>query len=124
MAGEGCGVVFADPDNGLIVPSAEGGVRSGKYALPSELADYYRAGASVIYYQHQARRRDGFYTEQHLRLLESAFPGAAGLGLKFCTMSRRYYFFAMQPAHEARLRACVCRMLQTPWQRHFRLVLA
>ena len=36
---KGCDLVFADPDNGLIVPSAEDGPKSSKYVLPSELKD-------------------------------------------------------------------------------------
>lgn len=118
-----CSVIFADPDNGLIVPSAEGSGKSNKFVLPFELADYYRSGASVIYYQHKARRPDPFYTEQHRQLLRSgAFPGADGFGLKFRTTSLRYYFFAVQPAHRERLRACVRSMVSGEWGRHFSLL--
>ena len=90
---QGCDIVFTDPDNGLIVPSEEGTKKENKFVLPMELAEYYSAGASVIYYQHKARRTDDFYTMQHRNLLGcGAFPGAKGLGLKFKTTSQRYYF--------------------------------
>ena len=62
---KGCNLIFVDPDNGLIVPSADGTRKSNKYVLPFELADYYRSGSSVIYYQHKARRPDSFYVTQH-----------------------------------------------------------
>ena len=105
-----------------MVPSAEGGPKSGKYVLPSELADYYRQGSSVIYYQHKARRPDAFYIEQHEKLLASGcFPGASGLGLKFKTTSQRYYFFLVQPQHKAPVTKSVLQMMETEWRTHFAL---
>ena len=87
---KGCNLIFVDPDNGLIVPSADGTRKSNKYVLPFELADYYRSGSSVIYYQHKARRPDSFYVTQHNQLLHSgAFPDAIGIGLKFKTNTTR-----------------------------------
>lgn len=92
--------------------------------LPMELADYYSAGASVIYYQHKARRADDFYVMQHRNLIDcGAFPGAKGLGFKFKTTSQRYYFFLMQPQHAGRLRNCVEEMMESAWRQHFDLVL-
>ena len=46
-------LVFFDPDNGLEVKSVPNGrKRSSKYVLLDELADHYRAGRSVLVYQH------------------------------------------------------------------------
>lgn len=118
-----CDIVFVDPDNGLIVPSADGTSKSNKFVLPFELGDYYRSGASVVYYQHKARRPDEFYVKQHQQLAESgAFPGAASLGLKFRTTSQRYYFFLIQPKHRDKVIECVDRMLETAWADHFSLL--
>ena len=87
-------LIFVDPDNGVIVPSAEDGPKSNKYVLPSELADYYRQGSSVVYYQHKARLPDEFYIQQHRQLMDSGtFPGVGGTGLKFMSTSQRFYFF-------------------------------
>lgn len=120
---KGCNLIFVDPDNGLIVPSAVGTLKSNKFALPLELADYYRSGSSVIYYQHKARRPDSFYVTQHNRLLHSgAFPDAIGFGLKFKTTSQRYYFFLVQPCHVSTISACVQRMVSCEWSRHFSLM--
>ena len=117
---KGCDLIFADPDNGLIVPSAEDGPKSSKYVLPSELADYYRQGSSVIYYQHKARLPDEFYIQQHRQLMSSgAFPGAGGAGLKFMSTSQRFYFFLLQPEHIAPVNNCIKRMLASPWNRCF-----
>ena len=105
-------LIFADPDNGLIVPSAENGPKSNKYVLPSELADYYRQGASVVYYQHKARLPDNFYIQQHRQLMSSgAFPDVGGAGLKFVSTSQRFYFFLLQPEHVAPVNNCMKQML-------------
>ena len=120
---QNCDIVFVDPDNGLMVPSADGTPKSNKFVLPFELAEYYRAGASVIYYQHKARRPDEFYIAQNKQLIAfGAFPNAETLGLKFKTTSQRYYFCLMQPQHEAIVTHCLGRMLKTPWKNHFVLL--
>lgn len=120
---QNCDIVFVDPDNGLIVPSADGTPKSNKFVLLFELAEYYRAGASVIYYQHKARRPDYFYIAQNKQLIASgAFPNAETLGLKFKTTSQRYYFCLMQPQHATIMTHCVERMLKTPWDNHFVLL--
>ena len=115
-----CNLVFLDPDNGLMVPSAERSMKAGKFVLPQELADYYRQGSSVVYYQHKARLPDSVYIEQFHRLTASGnFPDAIGLGLKFKTTSQRYYFFIMQPQHAERINACVKQFLDSKWSEHF-----
>lgn len=118
----GCDIVFADPDNGLMVPSARKGKKGGKYILPEELAAYYHQGASVLYYQHKARRPDSFYIRQNTDLLNSShFPGAQGLGLKFRTTSQRYYWFLLHPQHAETVRRCAAELLHGDWQKHFSL---
>lgn len=118
-----CDIIFVDPDNGLIVPSAEGTPKSNKFVLPFELREYYRAGASVIYYQHKARRPDAFYAEQNDRLIKTGgFPDAKGTGLKFRTTSQRYYFFLMQPSHAETMMRCIEQMIKPPWSNHFEVL--
>ena len=118
-----CDIVFADPDNGLMVPSAEGKPKSRKYVRPFELAEYYRTGASVIYYQHKAHRKDEFYIEQNNQLMESGgFSGAKSLALKFRTTSQRYYFFLIQPQHAEAIMRCIEQMISTPWINHFEIL--
>jgi len=120
---QNCDTVFVDPDNGLVVPSADGTSKSNKFVLPFELAEYYRAGASVIYYQHKARRPDEFYMAQNKQLITSgAFPNAETLGLKFKTTSQRYYFFVLQPQHAAIIMRRVERMVEASWKNHFILL--
>ncbi len=113
-------IVFVDPDNGLLVRSAEGSRRENKFIKPEELKDYYDQGASVIYYQHKARKKDPFYIDQHEKLLKSfGLNSNSGLGLKFKTTSQRYYFFIIQPRHRDRITSAVSEMLAGPWSEHF-----
>lgn len=119
----GTDIVFVDPDNGLIVPSAVGKSKENKYVLRDELADYYNQKSSVIYYQHKARKLDEFYIQQHEELLHSPFfPEARGLALKFKSTSQRYYFFIIQPQHQAIIEKAVKHMMATAWEEHFEIL--
>ena len=118
----GCELVFVDPDNGLMVPSARRSKKANKYVLPEELFAYYQQGSSVVYYQHKARRQDLFYTGQHSKLLQDErIQGAEGLGLKFIRTSLRYYWFLLHPEHAETVRRCVASMLAGPWGNCFKL---
>ena len=119
----GTDVVYVDPDNGLMVPSAQGTAKMGKYVEAQEIADYYRQGSSVIYYQHKARLQDDEYAVQFHNLLAGIeIPKARGLGLKFISTSQRFYFFVIQPRHASIIRDCVEQMLTTRWKEHFSLI--
>ena len=115
--------MFVDPDNGVLVPSAEGTRRENKFVRTEELEAYYRDGSSVIYYQHKARRPDAFYSEQHAYILRKInLNETNGLALKFRTTSQRYYFFIMQPCHIETINAAVRRMLASEWSNHFSIL--
>ncbi len=117
----GIDIVFVDPDNGLLVPSAAGTRKENKYVTPEEIADYYRQGSSVVYYQHKARVPDPVYADQHRKLIRSSdFEGASEFGLKFTKTSLRYYFFAVQPKHKAVIDDLVARIPDTAWGKLFR----
>ena len=75
----------------------------------------------MLYYQHQARRKDEFYLALHERLLrEGGFPGASGHVLKFTAASPRYYLFFVQPRHREAVAGCLSRLLASPWRACFR----
>jgi hypothetical protein len=117
----GVDVVFVDPDNGLLVPSAEGSRKENKFVKSEELWDnFFENHSSVVYYQHKARRTDPFYIDQYRKLLESfELNPAVGFGLKFVTTSLRYYFFIIQPQHRDIIKRTVGDMLAGPWRDHF-----
>lgn len=116
-------IVCVDPDNGLVVPSAKWKPKENKYVLPEELVSYYAQGSTVIYYQHKARRKDPFYTDQLKALLRRKdLPGASGLALKFEKVSQRYYMFIVQPRHRVMVEKTVRDLLSSDWGKHFRLL--
>ena len=116
----GVDVVFVDPDNGMLVKSAVGKPHENKYVKLEELADYYRQGSSVIYYQHKGRKNDRYYTDYHKQLiLQSDFEDSSGLALKFKTTSQRYYFFFIQRRHKDNILDAVNKMVSTEWGNHF-----
>jgi len=120
---ERCDLVFLDPDNGLMVPSAEESMKANKFVLLQELADYYRQGSSVAYYQHKARLSDSYYIEQFKCLTTSgAFLEVRGLGLKFKTTSQRYFFILLQPQHAEKITASINQFLNSQWGEHFMLL--
>ena len=116
-------IVFVDPDNGLLVPSATGTRKENKFVTQTELVDYYKQGSSVVYYQHKARVPDSVYVERHRALIESSeFAGASGFGLKFNRTSLRYYFLIMQPKHKMAIINAVDVMLNSAWNSCFSLM--
>lgn len=118
-----CDLVFCDPDNGLIVPSAKDTKKSNKFVLPEELIDFYQSGTSVIYYQHQARRPDEFYFQQHNQLTKMPdFQGATAFGLKFFTASCRYYFFLVHPQHTPLIYHVLSGFVESDWKHHFSML--
>lgn len=118
-----CDLVFCDPDNGLIVPSAKDTKKSNKFVLLEELVDFYQSGSSVIYYQHQARRPDEFYFQQHQQLTKTlGFEDAAAWGLKFFTASCRYYFFLVHPEHTPLICHALSGFVESNWSHHFSIL--
>lgn len=115
-------VVFVDPDNGLLVPSALGSAKENKFVTTNELAAYYQQRSTVIYYQHKARRPNTFYTDQHLTLLRRPeFQAATGFGLIFNKTSKRYFFFLVRPEHQDLIRKTLHLFMASPWGECFEL---
>lgn len=118
----GLDVVFFDPDNGLLVPSAAGTGKENKYVKPNELLEFFRQGSSIIYYQHKARRPDSFYYDQHCQLAKE-FEGAYSFGLKFIKTSLRYYFFIVQPRHREAVLEAIHKLLSSSWNNCFEQII-
>lgn len=112
----GLDLVFLDPDNGLLVPSATGTIRENKYVKVNEISDYFHQGSSVVYYQHKARKPNAFYIEQHRQLVESLDSDKeASLGIKFIKTSQRYYFFIAHTEHKEMITRSISCMLSSAW---------
>lgn len=96
-------VIFFDPDNGLEVGSVGKGRRnSSKYVYRDELAATYRAGHSLLVYQHfQRKERESFICDVagDLRRI------AADAEIWAIRTSHVVFMLAIQPRHRAALSA-------------------
>lgn len=94
-------LVFMDPDNGLEVPSVDVRGRGGeKYVAWDEVETFYRAGHSVVVYQHFPREKRAPYVARRLELLR-ARTGASWVGAAWT--GRVVYLVAAREAHVAAL---------------------
>lgn len=119
-----CDVVFLDPDNGLEVASAKPYSQNGnKYVTYEEAADYYKAGASIIVYNHRDRSPEQQYFERFLRFrVQDGTQSAALQIVRAFRVSVRDYVFLIQPRHFIVIQKCIDAMLQTPWGNHMKKV--
>ena len=115
-------LVFADPDNGLEIPSVGRlGVKGPKYVYYDDLRECRARGQSLVVYQHIART--GTAEEQiaaRLTALPKHLEGARGiLTLRWRRFTSRVYF-VIPAADHAELLAARCKaFLASPWGRHF-----
>ena len=117
-------LVFADPDNGLEVPSVKRLWTKGpKYAYYDDLRECWARGQSLVVYQHMAHNSTA---EQQISARRDALrdhlEGAEGI---FALRWRRFTplaFFVVPAADHAKRLAARCRtFLASPWGRHFTL---
>ena len=115
-------LVFADPDNGLEIPSVGRlGAKGPKYAYYDDLRECWARGQSLVVYQHIAR--NGTAEEQiaaRLTALHRHLEGAKGtLTLRWRRFASRVYFVIPVADHAERLAARCRAFLASPWGRHF-----
>ena len=124
---EGADLVFADPDNGVEVPSVHPLVASGpKYAYYDDLIPCWDRGQSLIIYQHATRGGGGMGLQIALRIeeLREHFDDLPDpVVLRWRRISARAYFILPAPDHADRLTARVRDFLNSEWGRreHFTL---
>ncbi|MDD4080219.1 MAG: hypothetical protein PHP02_02240 [Eubacteriales bacterium] len=115
------GIVFLDPDNGIQVKSvSERSKKSNKFATRNEIADYFAAGKSVIFYNHRCREPEAIYLRRFEWLYEnSAIKDGVKTGITFRRGTTRDFVFALQLSHADGIMACVNDILGSPWVEHF-----
>ena len=114
----GADLAFFDPDNGLEVASRPRGRKhSNKYAFVDELAEHYRAGRSILLYQHYPRDKPrAEVTARACERLEAAMPGATTRTL---TTPFAAFLLATRPAHQERLEGCRNEAERRGWTSQF-----
>ena len=114
-------LVFADPDNGLEVPSVGRlGAKGPKYVYYDDLRACWDRGQSLVVYQHITRK--GTAEEQigarHDALREH-LEGAEPVTLRWRRFTSRAYFVIPAADHAERLAARYAAFLASPWGRLF-----
>lgn len=120
-----CDIVFLDPDNGLIPPSVgRGSDKSIKYVLPEEILDYYKAGHSVVFYNHRTRESLDKYLSRFTKLFEAeVLKGATIRGMSYKRGTVRDYFFILQERHVEQVNSIFEPLLKNNWKKHFQIIL-
>jgi hypothetical protein len=120
-------VVFFDPDNGLEIKSCgELCKKAKKYVFYKELEKYYKAGKSLIIYQHRTRENSEKYGDRIKGIVSKDHIHNVSLNdlivLRFKRVSVRDYIFVPQPAHKEEFKKKVEDFLKSSWREHFELV--
>jgi hypothetical protein len=104
-------LIFFDPDNGIEVGSVGKGRRnSSKYVYRDELAMTYRAGHSLLIYQHfQRKERESFIRD----VADDLRRAAADAEIWAIRTSHVVFMLAIQPRHRAALSAAAHHVLET-----------
>ncbi len=117
-------LVFLDPDNGLIVPSAKkGSPRSVKYAYYEEVKEYLCHGHSVLIYNHRSRKPEQqYFREIECRLcdnLPDRLRDTEIFSMTFPRYSVRDCFAVpASPEHADMIRTAFSAMLSGIWKKN------
>lgn len=111
----GCDLVFFDPDNGLEIRSRPRGRRhSSKHLFHDEVCEIFRAGSSVLVYQHFIREKRAEYTVRIASELSSR-TGASSV-FSFST-PHVLFILAAQERHVNALRKQLP-TVELEWKKH------
>ena len=121
---ETCEIVFFDPDNGLEVESVGKYSDKGpKYVWHDEVIDYYQRGQSLIIYNHRSREPQEKYLKRFDRIRAITPEPNNVVVLRYSRGTTRDYVFLMQSSHRGQMMKNIEALMNSPWNRHFSLVM-
>lgn len=96
-------IIFADPDNGLEIPStAKHHDKGAKFCFYDELQEFWKRGQSLIIYQHKNLHQTAdAQIKTRIAELAKYLPDAQIEHLYFPSYGGRIFFIASQPKHSA-----------------------
>ena len=111
------GLIFMDPDNGLMETGEASKKGAEKYILPEEVERYFSDGHDVVYYCHKGRRTYGAWGD-YLTLMFDRIPEAKPAVLTFHKGSQRSYVFLIHEKNYVKYRKIIDG-LKRNWDRIF-----
>lgn len=117
---KGCDALFLDPDNGLEVASVSSGSdKLGKYVLYQDIAKYYRAGFSLIVYNHRDRSKEDDYQKRFTKISDTIGKHVPLPIMRFRRYSVRDYVFVLQDDLREVVTEGLVRLARSPWAEHW-----
>lgn len=112
-------IIFFDPDNGIESPAlARSSPRAGKYVFWNEIEEGWRAGHSLVVYNHLHRRVPAaVQTELLAKEFQQRLAGATVIPLLFRRGSCRHLWVIAHARHARCLRARIEGFLERGWER-------
>lgn len=116
----GFDLVFLDPDNGMIVPSAEKDRhKQRKYVLDEEVKDYLCLGHSVLVYQHRPRENEAIYINRMIQRLMSLNPIVKRNDIQVISFPRYsvrdYFAISINEEHRMKIKRAITNMVDGIW---------
>jgi hypothetical protein len=97
----GIDLIFFDPDNGIEIKSKpRGGKDSSKYVYWSELSEVFKAGLSILVYQHFPREKRAIFIQRIISEFRSRLGASE---IHWFRTPQVVYFLATQPRHSERV---------------------
>lgn len=118
-----CDLVFLDPDNGIETPALDRrAFRAGKYTFWSEIEGVWRAGKSLVVYNHLNRSAPAPVQTAvlHAKLRQRLGPLADITPLLFRRGSCRHMWVIAQPAHRSTVTDRIGAFLARGWDQDAR----
>ena len=116
-------LIFLDPDNNILMNEIGYNYRKdgSLYAFPSEIANYYFRGHSLIIYNHANRQPvvDYFRRFDFIKT-NPIFKDARVLVMKYNRQQVRYYLFVLKPEDVKLIEDCLDNMIASPWGRKWK----
>lgn len=116
----GSDLVFLDPDNGMIVSSAEKDKQKHrKYVLDAEVKDYLSNKQSVMVYQHRPRVNEAIYIDRMMQRLMSLSKDVKRNDIQVITFPRYsvrdYFVISINEDHRLKIARAIINMVNGIW---------
>ena len=116
----GSDLVFLDPDNGMIVPSAGNDKQKQcKYVLDEEVTDYLSQGHSVLVYQHRPRVNEAVHIDRMMQRFMNLSPNVKRSDIQVITFPRYsvrdYFAISVNEDHHLKIKKAISNMVNGIW---------